>query len=149
MATPVINSGQFSLGPNNSITIFDATGEINLGTFTELTFESRPIQDRRKINLMNGSTYDLVFNHGWEGRISIQRTNPFLDQYWGILEVNVRAGLPYPTFTIVQTIRETDGTTSRFTFQGAILTYDQAGTWQNEEGVVQMLSFTAPYRIIG
>lgn len=142
----VLNSGQFTLGPNNSLAIYDANGEVNWGIPTTISWESNAVIERKPINLMIGERFDLLFNQGWKGGFDIQRSNGSLDQYWSVLEAQVRAGLKYPTFTIVQTIRETDGSISRYSFIGASISYDNAGKFMNEEGVVQTLNFTAPVR---
>lgn len=142
----VINGGQFTLGPNNSIAIYDVNGEVNWGISTTISWTSSTVIERRPINLMIGLRFNLLFNQGWKGEFDIQRSNGALDVYWANLEAQVRAGLAYPTFTIIQTIKETDGTTSRYTFVGSSISYDDAGKFQNEEGVVQRLMFTSPTR---
>lgn len=150
MAAPNLNAGQFTIGPNNSVAVFSGGLEVDLGLITTISYKSMKRNERRQVKLMSGYTFDLVFDNGYEGEIQIQRTNNVLDTYWASLENSVRGGLPYPSFNIIQTIRETDGvTTTRFTFQGAIISYDDAGTFVNEEGVVQRLTFTSPVRLVG
>jgi hypothetical protein len=148
MAAPNINAGQFSIGPNNSVAIYQGGTEVNWGLITEISWTSSKRNERRQVKLMSGYTFDLVFDNGWQGTIDIQRTNADLDKYWYVLEQSVQGGLPYPSFNIIQTVRETDGTITKMTFQGAIVTYDDAGTFVNEEGVVQKLTFTSPVRVV-
>lgn len=148
MAQNDINGGQFTLGPNNSVAIYDSNGEVDWGILTTISWDSQPVQERRQISLMSGFRYELIFNEGWKGGLDIQRTKGSLDAYWANLEALVRAGLPYPRFTIIQTIQETDGSTSRYTFSGAAITYEDAGKYTNEEGVVQRLMFTSPVRLV-
>lgn len=150
MATPNLTGGQFTLGPNNSIAIYNGGSEVNIGVITTVRWSSKPVIVKKQVNIMSGYTFNLPFLHGWEGSFEIQRTDNSLDQFWyNQIEVPVRAGLPYPSLNIIQTVRETDGsTTTRFTFQGCILYLDDSGKYENEEGVVQMLSFAAPTRIV-
>lgn len=148
MANEYINAGQFSLGPNNSISIFQVgtNAEVDWGLFTEINWETSPVTERKPVNLMRGIKIDLVFDQGWRGEFSVQRTNSNLDVYWSALEAQIRAGVARPVFNIIQRIRETDGTKTQLTFINSQITYDQAGTWANEEGVVQKLTFTSPAR---
>lgn len=148
MSLGYINAGQFTLGPNNSISIYESltNNEVNWGLPTVIHWKSNAVINRVPINLMRGLKIDLPFNHGWTGGFTIQRTNSSLDQYWSALEAAVRAGVAYPTFTIIQRIRETDGTKTQLTFLNTLVTYDDAGTYENEAGVVQSLNITAPVR---
>jgi len=149
MVAPNLNAGQFTLGPNNSVAIFNGGAEINIGLLTEISWMSKQEIEKKKINLMSGYTFLLPFIQNWTGEIHIQRTDNSLDSVWyNMFEAPVKAGAAYPSFNIIQTIRETNGSTSRYTFQGAVIFYDDAGSFQNEEGVVQKVSFSAPLRIV-
>lgn len=148
--TDYINSGSFTLGPTNSVNILETltNNPVDWGLLTQINWHSNAVQTRNSINLMRGLKYDLIFNQGWQGTFSLQRVDSRLDEYWSALEAQVRAGLPYPTFTIIQRIKETDGTNTQLKFSNASITYDDAGTYENEAGVVMALSFTAPVRLV-
>ncbi len=148
MATDYITTGQFTLGPNNSISIFETSTnkEMDWGIPTTIRWDSKPVIQRVGVNLMRGYKRDILFNQGWSGSFSIQRSKSSLDEYWSALEAAVRAGVFYPTFTIIQRIKETDLTNTQLKFLECSITYDDAGSYENEAGVVQMLSFTAPVR---
>jgi len=145
-----ISSAQFTIGPQNSIQIFETVSGnlVDWGMPTEINWESRPVTTRVPVNLMSGTKRDLIFEQGWSGSLSIQRTKSALDEYWSVLEAQVRAGVPRPTFTIQQRINESDGTITQLTFIQCQFTYDEAGTYANEEGVVQRMSFTSPARFV-
>lgn len=145
----ILTSGQFTLGPNNSIAVYDNNGEVDWGIFSTISYSTKPRINRKEIDLMAGYSYDLAFNRGWTGEFSLQRWEGKFDQYWYTnVEVAVKAGAPYPVFTIIQTIKETNGSISRYTFVGSTITYEDAGKFSNEEGVVQMLTFTSPERSV-
>lgn len=145
----VLSAGSFTLGPNNSVAIFDNSGEVDWGLISTINWTSKPVIVRKEVSLMRGQFFNLAFNHGWQGEMTIQRFEGKFDNYWYLnAEAAVQQGAPYPTFTIVQTIKETDGTVSRYTFIGSTITYEDAGKFSNEEGVVQQLTFTAPQRIV-
>jgi len=149
MVQPILDSAQFTLGPNNSVAIYKGGSELDIGLLTEINWMSKVDIEKKKINLMSGYTFTLAFIQNWTGEITIQRTSSKLDKLWfNSYEAPVKAGAAYPSVNIIQTIRETDGSTSRYTFQGAALFYDDAGTFSNEEGVVQKISFSAPIRIV-
>lgn len=149
MPSPNLSSAQFTLGPNNSIAIFKGGQEIDIGVITTVVWSSRQEIEKKKINLMSGFTFPLAFLHDWMGEFTIQRTDNRLDSFWyNNVEVPVRSGLPFPVFNIIQTIRESNSTISRYTFQGAQLFYDDAGTYENENGVIQKVSFSAPVRLV-
>lgn len=148
MPVNYINAGQFTIGPNNSVSIFETltNNQVDWGFITQIDWSSHAIINRVPVNLMSGTRIDIPFLNGWTGEFTIERTNSNLDTYWSLLESSVRAGLPYPNYNIIQYIKETDGTLTQCTFYGALITYDEAGRYANEEGVVQRLMFTAPAR---
>jgi hypothetical protein len=146
MASPNLNAGQFTVGPNCSVAIYQGGSELDIGLITQINFDIKTRIDKKEANLMSGFCFEIPFLKGWQGSISIQRTNANLDIFWATVENNYRAGLPYPTVNIIQTIRETDLSTTRFTFQGSMLYYDEGGRFANEELVTQTLSFSAPLR---
>jgi hypothetical protein len=148
MAVNFINPGVFTIGPNNSVSIIDIqTGaEIDFGDSTIIMFSSQPVNQRTPVNLMSGIKEDLVFDQGWRGDFTVQRTNSKIDVFWSILEAQVRAGVTRPLFNIIQNIRESDGTLSQYTILFCQITYDDAGSFENEAGVVQKFSFTSPAR---
>lgn len=143
-----LSGAQFTLGPNNTVAIYDDAGEVDWGIISTIRFMSNPVQNTVNVDLMSGYRYELIFNHGWSGEMDLQRFEGKLDAYWSQLEANVRSGSPYPRFTIIQTIRETSGKISRYTFLQAAIRYTEAGTFENEQGVVQRLSFTCPERLV-
>jgi hypothetical protein len=145
-----ITAGQFTTGPNNSITIYEtATNlEVDWGLVTQVNWDSSTVTERRPVPLMSGIKLDLIFYQGWRCDFTIQRTNSNLDVYWSNIEAQVRAGAPMPTWTIIQRIQETDGTITELTFPECGITYDAAGTFANEEGVMQKVSVTAPARLV-
>lgn len=150
MAAPNLQAGQFTIGPNCSVAIYNGGSEVNIGLITQINFSSKPRISKKQINLMSGYTFDLAFLQGWEGSFDIQRTDASLDKFWyDNVEVAVQGGLPFPSFNIIATISETDKSTTRFTFQGAIIYFDDAGDFKNEEGVMQKISFASPIRLVG
>lgn len=148
MAAPNLNGAQFTVGPNCSVAIFQGGAELDIGLITQINFDAKTRIDRREANLMSGFCFEIPFLKGWQGSISIQRTNANLDKFWANVENNYRAGLGYPSVNLIQTIRETDGSTTRFTFQGCMFYYEEAGNFRNEELVTQTLSFSAPVRLV-
>jgi hypothetical protein len=148
MPAPNLNAGQFTIGPNCSVAIFNGGQELDIGLITQINFESKTRIEKKMVNLMSGFTFEIPFLQGWTGGISVQRVNATLDKFWNQVETNYRAGLAYPSLNIVQTLRETDGSITRFTFQGSCLYYEEGGRFANEEVVTQTLSFSAPIRIV-
>lgn len=151
MAAPNFNGGQFTVGPNNSVALFIGGQEVDIGVITTIRWDSKPRIDKKRVNLMSGYTFELPFLQGWEGSFEIQRTDNKLENVWfNLFEVPYQTGLGYPSVNIIQTIKETDRSTiTRLTFQGAILYYDDAGSYENESPVTQRLSFAAPVRLVG
>lgn len=148
MASPNLNAGQFTIGPNCSVAIFNGGSEVDIGLITQINFDYKTRIEKRMVNLMSGFTFEIPFLQGWQGSLSIQRTNSKLDKYWDTVENNYRAGLPFPSLNIIATIRETDLSTTRFTFQGSCLYLDDAGRFANEELVTQTLTFSSPKRLV-
>ncbi len=149
MTTNFVNPGVFTIGPNCSISILDQNNnEIPIGLGTQINFMASPVNQRVPVNLIQGIKEDVIFDQGWRGEFSIQRSTGSLDIYWSTLEAQVRSGVIRPTFTILQNVNESDGTVSQITFYNCALTYDDGGNFANEEVVTQKLSFTSPARIV-
>lgn len=148
MAAPVLDGGQFTVGPNCSVAIYQGGTEIDIGLITQINWSSKPEIEKKRVNLMSGYTFILPFIQNWAGEMEIQRTGNKLDSIWyNLFELPYKSGLGYPALNIIQTIRETDRQTiTRLTFQGAAVFYDDAGRFENETPVTQRLSFSAPIR---
>ena len=136
----------YSIGRDTTIAVILPGGSsLNLGKVVK--FSSKSDTTDQKIKGMDGITDHLRFYEGWSGSFELERMSPDLDTYFATLESNYYAGIAEFAVTIQQTVAEASGSVSQFSFQGALLKFDDAGDWSGDKAVSQKLSFVASRRI--
>jgi hypothetical protein len=131
----------FNTGQDVTLVLTDPnTGNV-LSTVTVINFESKPINETKRIDPLDGYSVPLIFYTGWEGSLEIERTGDELDIYWATLEANYYLGLNQTGITINQTIRNPNGTTSQWQYINTILQLTDAGTWSRTNSVTQKFNF--------
>lgn len=136
----------YSIGKDTTIVVTLPSGAaLNLGKLVKWT--AKPDQENKKIKGMDGITDHVRFWNGWSGSFELERTSPDLDTYFATLESNYHAGIPELPVTIQQTTLENDGSVSQYSFRGALLTFDDAGSYSGDSTVSQKMSFVATQRV--
>lgn len=86
-------------------------------------------------------------HQGGSGTCSWQRGSASIDRYFMNQEANYYLGGDQVDMTITQTILEVDGTTTQITYQGCVLTLDDAGAYSGTDIVTQSATVMFKRRI--
>lgn len=122
----------------------------NLGavTINELvSFNPTPTTTTKTVQPMAGSPKTLTFNEGWAGTIEGERNDDTVDSLWATLEALYFAGEDIFGGTITQTIKEKDGTLSRYLFTDVQFRLEDAGSYKGNDTVMWRMSFQAGRRL--
>lgn len=139
-------SNNFSLGRDVTIQIATPTGVLNLPP-TTTGFESKPQYNKLKSIGLDGVNRGASIPTGWDGTISIDRSNNVVDAYFAQIEAAYYAGQNLQYCTITETIRETNGAVSQYRYTGVCLSFDEAGNKTGDNKIEQKIGFFASQRL--
>lgn len=134
-----------SVGRDVTLDITDPNGPVRFATIT--SFDAKPITAKNTIKAITGIIYHQAFPDGWSGTISIERQNNSADAYFAQREADYYAGRNLPPARIMETIRESDGSLSRYRYEGVVLIMDDAGNKQADKSISMKMSWMAARRI--
>lgn len=136
----------FNLGKDVTLVINTPQGILNLPV-TTTTFEARPkYNEIRKVGL-DGVNRGANIPIGWDGTIELDRNNSRVDLFFNAAEAGYYAGQNSYTATIAETIYELDGSITNFQYTGVVLAFQEAGKFQGDKEVNQVITFFASRRI--
>lgn len=134
----------YSIGRDIALNINTGQGILQVRGITG--FNSHQEDTKVKLKLLDGVIKTLRFFEGWAGRFDLERKDATIDKYFNQLEANFYAGLTETEVTIMETIVEVNGTTSRFLYREVIMTLENAGEYQGDTSVKQAIAFAASRR---
>lgn len=135
----------FTIGKDYTLVINTPSGVKRFSLVTN--FSAKPVTTDAKVKGLDGVTRNLVFHDGWQGQFDIERQNNLLDNYWAELEEAFHAGVSLQAGTIVETIREVDGSISQYRYTGVVLKVEDLGDKAGDKTVKQKLGFLASRRL--
>lgn len=137
----------FNLGRDGAkITIVDSVnGNVTLSGMVEFGAKSRAKEAESEG--IDGITKFRNAPAGWEGDFKFDREDASVDVYFDAWETSFYAGLPPPEVVITQTVNETDGSRTKWQYQGVTLKLSDGGTWKGLDKVSQSIGWKASRRI--
>ena len=96
---------------------------------------------------LDGYTRRADIPDGWTISIKIDRSDATLDRLFARLDADYYAGVNIQGGTVVETIKELDGSVSQFRYEGVVLDFDGAGDFKGDSFVSQSLTLMAERRI--
>lgn len=120
-------------------------GTINLSVLMD--YEPKPKVKKDMVIPMNGDNIPLQFLEGWDGDMTMERSDGTIDSYWALVEANYFNGVPQQGATLTETIVNPDGSTNIFRYESLLLTPESMGSWKGDTDVPIKLSFQAARRI--
>lgn len=135
----------FTIGKDTTLVINTPSGVKKFSLITG--FSSKPETTTIKVKGLDGITRPLVFHDGWGGQFDLERQNGELESYWAELEENYHAGISLQAGTIIETIREADGSVTQYRYTGVVLKLEDLGDRAGDKTVKQKLGFMASRRI--
>lgn len=136
-----------TLGPDCTITVRDANGEIISSSVVQ-DFDSSPNVEKKSVPFLDGNVIPVSFQMGYKGNFNIVRQNATLDTYFALKEAAYYNKTDIPSVTITQSVVESDGSITQYQFTQCDLTLNDAGKYSNNSEVIQAVSYEAKRRLI-
>lgn len=133
--------GGYNVGRDWAIEVFDpiAGGLVQLPLITGFSrrqdtaqLESVPLDGRRR---------RVEIPLGWSGSITFDRTDPRVDAWLASHEEAFEAGLDVPFATLVETVREVDGSITVFRYPDVCFVYSNAGDVRGNDKAEQTVEW--------
>lgn len=139
--------GGKSIGGDITIQINTPNGILAITPDLIGSFEADSRSDEKTWLPITGLEEFAIIPMSWGGTIELIRKSPIIDIYWGLFEAGFYNGVTIQDNTILQTIREPDGSTTQWMYLATVFKYTKAGQWRGNEFVNQTLEFRATRRI--
>lgn len=124
------------IGPNNT--------PVSIAILTD--FDSKQDMTAIKSAGIDGVTRHFHIPDGWSGSLKLDRASRSVDDLVATLEAQYYAGGTSSPLSIVETIREVDGTISQWRYEGVRIKLDDAGKWRKDAKTEQSLSFSCSFK---
>jgi hypothetical protein len=134
----------FSVGTDVSLNINTPSGPLNVQV---TDFTADPVFNELKSKPLSGVPIFGYIPDGWKGMFRLDRNGPNVDNFFAAAEAAYYAGQNLPAGSILQTIREADGSITQWRYTGVVLKFDKAGDWNADKKVEQEIGFMAGRRI--
>lgn len=135
----------YSVGRDLSLNINTPQGQLRVAKI--VSFSSRQDTTDIKVKGLDGIIEHLVIPDGWSGQMDVERKDATLDDYFAQLETNYYAGTNLAQVSITETIKESNGRTSQYRYEGVQLKLSSAGNWSTDQTVKQQLDWMAARRV--
>ena len=131
----------FNIGRDVTLNLITDLGSMRLALVT--SFSSKQENIDQEIKGLDGITRRLRYFNGWTGRLTVERQDSALDDYFARMEDGYYAGLNEAPVSISETIQENSGALTQWRYIGCLLKYDDAGEKRGDQSIKQSLSFIA------
>lgn len=135
---------QFNIG-SDAVVTFLSNG-VPFGAMLLTTFQYKQLTTSLTSKPINGDPGYRENEEGWEGTAEFDRSVSTLDDFFVAKEQARFNGQQPPVMTITATINNTDGTTSRYRFEGVAVKLEDGGKYVADEKVTQTMSWRAARR---
>jgi len=135
---------QFNIG-SDSVMSFLVNG-LPIGSMLLTSFEFKQLTTRLTSKPVNNVPGYREVEEGWEGTMEYDRSNSVLDDFFAAKEAARYAGQQPPQVTVTTKITNTDGSVSRFRFDGMAVKLDNGGKYASDEKVMQQVAWVASTR---
>ncbi len=129
----------FTTGQSIQLNIKTQQGELTLNTMTSIDLSMNP--EMQKIQPINGPPTHLVFPSGGRGAISLERKDSTLQDFWAAYEKAYYAGQNIVGGSIIETITESDGTTTQYLYTDVMISVEDMGRWTGTSAVAERVNF--------
>lgn len=135
--------GNKTIGQDIRVVINTINGILNItpDLVGEFTFE--PVSDWKDWLPVSGFQENAVLPKSYQGTISLIRKSPVVEQFWLQFVNGYYQGNSVQLSTILQTIKEADGSVTQYQYSGAIFRMTDFGSYKGDEFVMQKLEWRA------
>jgi hypothetical protein len=134
----------FDIGKQASINVISNGAIVSTAQITD--FMARQKTKTIHSDPLNSPPVEKEIPGGWEFSFSMDRLGPVWDDYFADAEDDYWNGNPEAQLQLNQTIKERDGSISQFRFDVTSVKFDEAGTYKQDDKVVQKVSGFASRR---
>lgn len=135
-----------SVGTDASFDVYDPTVGAVVAVDGLTDFEATVITADLEWHGLNGNDAYAYTYRGWSFTANYDRLNGKLDAYFAEREARYRSGRALQTVTIVQTIREEDGSVSQYRFSKLDLKQSSSGRFNRDDKVTGTIEGRAGLR---
>jgi hypothetical protein len=137
-----MSQGGLTVGNDLSVNIITQFGLLKLKKGT--IFNATPVVTTRNVlPIIDKLPIHLRFPQGWQGTITFARDGKEMDAYWARVEAAYFAGEVDIGSTIIQTIKEPDGSTSRWLYSKVFFSLEDPGEYRQDQEVTGRVMFYA------
>ena len=138
-------ANDFSIGKDIGFTVVGPYGGLVFNGVTD--YSAKKDDSVLKHKGIDGLTRHAVLPDAWEVSIKLERQDPTVDRFFARLEADHFAGANIKGGTIVETIKEVDGTVSQYRYENVVLKMDGAGDYKGDSFVPVSLTAYASRRV--
>lgn len=135
----------YSIGKDITLTVMTSAGQLQINKITG--FKSKQETTKNKVKRLDGITDTLRFFDGWSGSFDVERSDSVVEDYFIQLEANYFAGVAEQPATIMETVKNPDGSISQYLYQKVILSLEDAGDWKGDATVKIRVGFDAARKV--
>lgn len=139
-------SNNFNVGRDVTLVVTTPQGVLNLPV-TVTGFESKPQYSKLRSKGLDGQNRGANVPDGWEGTITLDRSNSVVDDFFAQQEAGYYAGQNVLNAMITETIQEISGAISQYRYTGVCLSFDEAGSKKGDQLIAQTIGFYASQRL--
>jgi hypothetical protein len=137
----------YSVGRDVTVTISGPGGTTIVIPASAVTaFDKRPGKREDYSRPLNSPPIPLYMPDGWRGTFSVDRQDPTLDTFQASQEANFWAGQNTLSGTILESITETNGSTSQYRYDDVMYWVDEPGAASADRKISQRVEWTAGRR---
>lgn len=138
-------TNEFNIGSDTTINVI-SDGAV-VAACILVSFEARQLTADLDSTAIDGANRYRYVEKGWEGSLEYDRTDSTLDTYFALKEAARYQGFQPPIATITETTTNTDGSISKFRYDGVTLKMDTIGSRKGDAKVEPKVSWKAGRRI--
>lgn len=131
---------KFTVGSDTVMTFLNNGAPIGAMVLTNFNFKQKTSQLVSKP--VNGDPNYREMPEGWEGTLEYDKANSALMDFFVAAEAARYAGNPPPSLSILHKVNNTDGSVSRYRFEGVAAKLDNGGDHKSDEKVMETVGWT-------
>lgn len=135
----------FNIGKDILINITTSKGPLALSIVTQ--FEFTPKYKDIESHGLDGVNRNAHLPAGGTGKITMDRANNVIDDFFCAIEADYYAGLSLASGSITQTASEVNGAVSQYRFEGCAFKLMDGGKYKGDDKVSFMVDFSYTRRL--
>lgn len=135
----------FTIGSDCQLVVMGPFGRIDLAHVTG--FEAHQMTLMLRVDRLDGVQLGAELPKGWTGTFMLDRGSSAVDDFIAQIEQAYLAGQPIGAGTLYQYVKEPNGSTSTYQFNGVVFKLTSAGAYKGDAAVTQKLDFYASARV--